>query len=377
MRGRLPTYLLLCFFGLMSTYAEARGSGGVSKTKHPVTNVLVQKTRSSTKPSQGQIRQYTNAKLGFTLPVPVNAKVIERKGTNQTSIRSRKGYVINIQAGPKRPELALAQMAKLLEAKYLGEGKPWESRGRDGPRKIAGMSAHEVLYRGTGSTTRLVVARGDVNDYVFIFIASAYAFKRLDTEFEWLLENFRPNPNDVTISKTHRVLEKNGSSEPRGAKRFAEPHYGYTIEYPAAWEMSKPANMTTMFSGRDGTPEYAAIVTIQNIKPPGAKNSNEAGAKVLNQMKVSLGKAVKQLIVLEDKKWMYSKLGKMQVGRQLLINYKHQGVVFQKRMIVMPRLRDTVVHIWSYTAPKLQYVSLKPRADIMLRSWTILMDNNK
>ena len=265
-------------------------------------------------------------------------------------------------------------MATLLEAKYLGEGKPWESRGKDGTRKISGMPAHEVVYRGTGSNTRLIIARGKVNDYVFIFIASANAFKALELEFEWLLKNFKPNAEDFIRTEKQQLVHKNTKRETIRANRFAEPRYGYTIEYPAAWEMSKPANMTTMFSGRDGTPDYAAIVAIQNIRPPGASSPNEAAIQALNQLKTSLGAAVNKITILEDKEWTYRRAGKTLIGRQLLVSYKHQSVIFQKRLIAMPRSQGTVVHVWSYTAPKSQYVNLQPQVDRMLRSWKILED---
>ena len=60
------------------------------------------------------------------------------------------------------------------------------------------------------------------------------------------------------------------------------------------------------------------------------------------------------------------------MGRQLLLSYKHAGVIFDKRMIVLPRFEGTVVHVWSYTAPRAQYSSLHPKAERILRSWTIL-----
>ena len=162
-----------------------------------------------------------------------------------------------------------------------------------------------------------------------------------------------------------------------GAKRFAEPGYGYTIEYPVAWEMSKPASMATMFSGREGTPDYAAIVGIQNIAPLGAKSPNEAAKRALNQLKASLGNAVRNFTVLEDRDWTYARRGTTLVGRQLLVSYKHAGVIFQKRIIVVPRSEGTVAHVWSYTAPRTQYVSLRPHAERILHSWTILSEVRK
>ena len=168
-----------------------------------------------------------------------------------------------------------------------------------------------------------------------------------------------------------------GPKAKTGVKRFAEPGYGYTIEYPVAWKMSKPASMATMFSGREGTPDYAAIVGIQNIAPLGAKSPNEAAKRALNQLKASLGNAVRNFTVLENRDWPYVRQATTLMGRQLLMSYKHAGVVFQKRMIVLPRFEGTVVHVWSYTAPRTLYASLHPKAERILRSWIILTEARK
>lgn len=328
-------------------------------------------------PSADKPRHYASAKLGFTAAVPPGAEVVERKGTNQISIRSRKGYVINIQVGPKRPEVPLARMSALLEAQYLGEGRPWSARGEERPLRAFGLPAHDVVYRGNGSKARVVVARGRVNDYVFIFIASERSFPALEVEFEWALANFQPDARDRIRGQA--VVQKAAAAPMTAtgtaAQRFAEPGYGYAINYPATWRMSKPASMTAMFSGREGSPEYAAVIGIQNIAPPGARNSDEAARRAFNQLKASLGNVVRNFRVLEDRDWTYSRNGAALVGRQLLAVYEHAGVQFQKRMIAVPRPRGSVAHVWSYTAPRSQYASLQPHAERMLRSWTILTED--
>ena len=139
-------------------------------------------------------RHYTNAKFGFTMTVPPGAEVAEREGTNQISVRSRKGYVINVQVGPKRPDIPLARMSTLLEPKYLGEGKPWSTRVKEWSMEVAGLTAYNVVYRGTSSKARVVVARGKVNDYVFIFIASS------------ILPYVTAYPDDITFFDQFMVI---------------------------------------------------------------------------------------------------------------------------------------------------------------------------
>lgn len=253
-----------------------------------------------------------------------------------------------------------------------------------------GLPAHDVIYRGTGSKARVVVARGEVNDYVFIFIAPERVFPALEAEFDWSLTNFQPHaqdrpqgrvqakaaPQPVTPAAPTPAMSPT-MGKAGTAQRFAEPGYGYAITYPAAWEMSKPAAMAAMFSGREGSPEYAAIIGIQNIAPPGAKNPGEAARRAFNQLKASLGNAVRNFQVIEDADWTYSRPGTTLIGRQLLVTYDHAGAQYQKRMIVVPRPTGPVAHVWSYTAPRAQYASLAPHAERMLRSWTILTEARK
>ena len=329
------------------------------------------------KKAKKPLRQYSNVQLGFTVVVPPSAEVRERKGTNQISIRSRKGYVINIQSGPKRPEIPLSRMPSLLEAKYLGEGKPWKTRGNGRLIKVAGMPSHNVTYQGAGSKTRLVIARGQSIDYVFIFIAPEQTFKRLEVEFEWVLNNFKLNPEDTTIQNRQQAAQNQSGAKEIRTQRFSEPGYGYEIEYPSDWDLIKSKGMAATFSGRKGTLDHAAIIGIQNIEPPDASNPNQAAQLAFNQMKTSLIKAVTNFNILEDKAWAYELAGTKLAGRHLLIVYEHAGITFKKRMIVLPRLKGTVVHAWSYTAPQAQYAALQPHAERMLKSWKIVIDKEK
>ena len=381
MMRRLVATLLLPLMAMLAASVDASESALLSKKKQVVGAQKKAKVVASLRGPTAKPRHYTNTKFGFTMAVPPGAEVAEREGTNQISVRSRKGYVINVQVGPKRPDVPLASMSRLLEPKYLGEGKLWSARGEDRPLEIAGLPAHDVVYRGTGSKARVVVARGPVDDYVFIFIASERAFPALEAEFRWALMNFQPHAQD---RPQRTVNVKPGTLAPSAGPpamievhRFAEPGYGYTIEYPVSWKMSKPASMVIMFSGREGSSDYAAIVGVQNIAPLGAKNPNEAAKRTLSQLKASLGNTVRNFTVLEDRDWTYTRGGTTLMGRQLQVSYKHAGVIFQKHMIVVPRFEGTVAHVWSYTAPRTQYASLRPQAERILRSWTILTEARK
>lgn len=363
MIGRHWAVIALPVLVALAATAEASEWARLSKQDQGAKPVAAQ-------PQHTGAKLYTSKQLGFSMAVPPGGDIVEREGTNQVSVRARKGYVINVQVGPKRPQVPLPRMSTLLEVKYLGDGKPWSARGADRPLEVAGLPAHDVAYTGTGSKARVVVARGQVNDYVFIFIAPERAFKKLEPEFEWVLTNFEPNAKDRALPVVAVTPAETGA--PAATQRFQEPGYGYVIDYPAQWKLSKPGAMATVFSGPEGSPDYAAIIGIQNIAPPGAKDPNEAARRAFNQLRASLGNAVGDMQVIEDRPWTYARPGLRLVGRQMVVTYRHAGAVFQKRMIVVPRPTGSVAHIWSYTAPQAQYAGLQPAADSMLQSWTIL-----
>ncbi len=377
MSKRLIPNILLILILLIPIPSSGDGLNGISGNQQLAAAQSSSHGGKFFKKGRDPLRQYSNVQLGFTVVVPPSAEVRERKGTNQISILSRKGYVINIQSGPKRPEIPLSRMPSLLEAKYLGEGKPWKTRGNVRLMRVAGMPSHNVTYQGAGSKTRLVIARGQSTDYIFIFIAPEQTFKRLESEFEWVLTNFKLNTKATAIQNRQHAAQNQLGVRYIKTQRFSEPGYGYVIEYPSGWDLIKSKGMAATFSGRKGTLDHAAIIGIQNIEPPDANNPNQAAQLAFNQMKTSLIKAVTNFNVLEDKAWAYEQAGTKLAGRHLLIVYDHAGVTFKKRMIVLPRLKGTVVHAWSYTAPQSAYATLQPHAERMLKSWKIVMDNEK
>ena len=322
---------------------------------------------------------FTHPKLGFSVVAPPGAKIVENAETKQVTVRSHKGYAVNVQAGPSRPDIPLNRMSSLLEARYMGDGKPWTARGTEREVMVAGLSAYEVNYSGTNSYARVVVVRGAENDYVFIFMAPHHLFLKLGYEFDWVLLNFMPGPHDkIAVANAAKAPAAQPVAMPAKAakalskQRFSAPGFGYEIEYPADWELNKPAEMAAMFSGREGTPAYAAIVGVQNIQPVGANSGDEAATRAFNQLTSSLGNAVRELKVLSDTPWTYQRDGKRLIGRQVTVSYLHAGHHFRKQLIVIPRPTGTVAHVWSYTAPEPQFASFQPIAADMLSSWRIL-----
>ena len=381
MRNRLVTAMALC--ALLPASALAQQQTGPQSAR------LNGGSIAGSVPKQPVAQVYMHPDLGFRVVAPPGATIADKADGRQIAIRSRRGYAVNLQTGASRPDIPLARMSSLLEAKYLGEGKPWSARGTDRAMTVGGMPAHDVMYSGSNTKARVVVARGQVNDYVFIYMAPQDQFVNLSHEFNWILDNFQPSPKDMAKpAPAISTAPEPAPMKPRAAAAsatgptamarsgasaaFSEPGFGYVIEYPGDWDLSMPAERAAMFSGRQGTPEYAAIIGVQNIQPAGARSGDESVTRALNQLKASLGNAVRDLRVLGDQPWTYQRDGRRLVGRQIAVSYTHGGERFRKLLIAIPRPTGTVAHVWSYTAPEGQFASFQPIAKQMLDSWRIL-----
>ncbi len=310
-------------------------------------------------------RIYTHPVKGFSIVIPPGAEIIERGETKQLTMRSRTGYAVNIQSGPAQNQIPLNRMSAVLEAKYLGQGKPWSHKIGAHQANVGGLPAYAVDYAGRNSKTRVVVSRGATNDFVFIFVAPENEFVNLEKEFSWILERFRPGADDLRA-----VLASIANKQLR-TRRFAEPGFGYSMDYPEAWEVTNPSEMSAMFSGKEGSKAYAAIIGVQNIEPPGATDGMDAAKRALSQLKGALSNAVRRLKFEGEVAWAYKRGGMTLQGRQLSATYDHGGRKFRKLMIVVPRPSGSIAHIWSFTAPEKEFAEFKPTAERMLASWTI------
>lgn len=141
-----------------------------------------------------QVQTYLHPVRKFTLAIPPGMEVFERGETVQVSIRSRQGYKINVQTGDAKPKVSLVQMTAKLEAQYLGPGKPWSQKTNQRTLSVAGLAANETIYEGAGTRVRVVIARGEKSDFVFMFFAPRETYESLASKFDWILANFQPNP---------------------------------------------------------------------------------------------------------------------------------------------------------------------------------------
>ena len=148
---------------------------------------------------------YTHPKNGFVVIAPPGARISDKAKGQQISIRSNKGYAVNLQSGLARPDIPLARMSALLEEKYLGDGKIWTARTKERRLIVAGLPAYETIYVGNSMRTRVIITRGNTNDSVFIFIAPNRHFDTLQHEFNWIVDNFKPGYEDVVAKKKPKL----------------------------------------------------------------------------------------------------------------------------------------------------------------------------
>ncbi len=324
-------------------------------------------------PSQKkQIRSYLHPIRKFTIAIPPGADFTEKGEAVQVTIRSRKGFMINIQTGDANPKATLSEMVAKLEAQYLGQGKPWSRKINEGPSTVAGLEGLEAQYEGAGTRVKVIIARGRKTDFVFMFFAPQDLFDKLKPEFEWVLANFRPSPADLMTAAEPRP--QSAKAVPKAAaktKRFSEPGYGYTIQYPGDWVATKTSATIATFSGKEGTTAFQAVIAIQNVQPPSAKTPEQAVQQALVGMIASLRNKAVDVSIIGEQPLTY-KNGQINLaGRQMVVAFTHAGQRYRRWALVLLRPTGTVAHIWSYTAPNKQYETFWPLADAMLQSWTI------
>lgn len=322
-----------------------------------------------------QVQTYLHPVRKFTLAIPPGMEVFERGETVQVSIRSRQGYMINVQTGDAKPKVSLAQMTAKLEAQYLGPGKPWSQKTSQRTLSVAGLAANEVIYEGAGTRVRVVIARGQKSDFVFMFFAPRGAYESLASKFDWILANFQPNPAERLTAAGGGPSPGAGAKTGIAPKRFAEPGYGYSIQYPGDWVVSLSSANTATFSGKKGTDAFHAIVSIQNVKPPEAKTPAQATLRALADLKASLSREASNVVFVGEQPLTYKNENLILEGRQIIVTYTFAGERYRKWALVVPRPSGTVAHIWSYTAPDSRFRTFRPFADAMLKSWTIRPGN--
>jgi hypothetical protein len=357
--------------------AHAQTQGGASGGQQPEIRMLPG--------DEDRARLYEHPIRGYTIAVPAGTRLGERGRKKDLFVQSRRGFVVTVQTGDANRSLDLGMMAARLENQYLGTGKPWTRKLGDREITVAGLKAYDGVYEGSNTRTRVVIARGAETDFVFVFRASPNNFIEMESDFNWMLENFRPAAGEriaEPVAPEGALAEADGATareetevaaltEAGGGRVFADPDVGYAIRHPSDWVVAQPSEFTTMFSGPQGGPAYYATVSVQNVRPPAAIDPADAVAKVVENLHSQLKRGAQDLQFLEDSAYVHDKGGVALAGRQFVVSYMREGRVYRQWTVVAPRDEGTIAHVWSYAAPNDDFDRFRPLAQAMLESWRI------
>lgn len=332
---------------------------------------------------------YVDPRERFTLTIPPSADSAKPTEKLDLSIRSRSGYVINLQTAPAKPDLTMEAMRGKLEEKYLGDTKIWLEKLSEEYVKMAGLPTFDGLYQGNRTRTRVVIARGRRTEFVFMFFSPPDLYEQLVHEFDSVLASFRPAlseawaepaPAPVAAKPPAAAMPQAAAKEaapapqPIAQRRFAVPKFGFSIDYPADWEARQTSESSVIFSGAKDSPAYYATVSIQNASP-GATGASTAPARavgaVLADLKSQLAAAPGGVTYIGERPYRYERNGLRLPGHEFLVTYVRGAQRFKQLTVIVPRPDGTVVHIWSYASPENLFQAYRAIAEDMLKSWTI------
>lgn len=316
--------------------------------------------RLADRPPQGEGNHYVHSTLGFSLRQPAGTKAIEPKdGGSDLVLESPQGYAITVQSGRTDTKAGFRDLAGRLEERYLGPNKRWTQKLGERTFVIAGRPAYDALYEGSGARARVVIWRGPDRDYVFMFFAAAQVFDAQGDQFDLVLDSFRPGGDSAAAAKPAA-----------GGQRFQGGDLGYGFDYPADWAVTRSGPHAIALSGREGTPGFAATVTVQNVSP--AVAPAQAGAAVAANLKSQLKAGAGQVQFLYDAAFPYSRGPVRAEGIQFVAAFEHQGQRYRQWTVIVPRPGGSAVHVWSYTATETRFDEFRGAAETVLGSFQLI-----
>lgn len=327
-------------------------------------------------PTPGQVYEHPSRKYAITLPA--DARLRQPGESVDIAIDSDKGYGVILQSSDIGTGMTISEMAATLEAAYLGPDKPWTRKTRQEVALVAGLVSFNGYYEGAGARYRVVITRGQVSSYTFIFRARTQFFDELEPEFDWILHTFRPAPGDVPPTptapdKAHPVAPVNQG--PAGAaptiRRFAEDRLGYSVDYDPDWILERPSGEAILLSGPEGTDAFYATVSIQNVAPPPAESAVQAASMIMDQIRAQFDKRLKDVAFARQGPYIYKKDDVFLLGQEFVVSYTQNGQPYRQWSLVIPRPDGKVAYLWSYRAPAEHFDRHLQKAEAILRSWSI------
>ncbi|MCG8510334.1 MAG: hypothetical protein MI741_13985, partial [Rhodospirillales bacterium] len=325
---------------------------------------------------------FTHPTRKYSVSIPDDARIREPGGNVDIAIDSDKGFGVILQSSDIGPNTSISEMAATLESAYLGPKKAWQRKVGQEISLVAGLVSFNGYYEGDGASYRVVIVRGQVNTYTFIFRARTESFAEFDAEFSWMLQHFRPGPGDLPPetpssattapppSETMSTPENNDALQ--GGRKFAELRLGYSLEYDVEWILERPSPEAIMLSGPEGSDAFFATVSVQNVAPPHAESPVQAASQIMDQLHDQFEKGAKEVVFSHEAPYIYQKDETFLLGRELGVTYVKDGERLRQWTIVVPRPNGKVAHIWSYRAPAAMFERFLPVAQSILSSWTIV-----
>ncbi|MBT3358441.1 MAG: hypothetical protein HN403_02300 [Rhodospirillales bacterium] len=314
----------------------------------------------------------------YSLPIPADARARHPGGNVDIAIDSDKGFGVILQSAAVRPGASISEMAATLEAAYLGPDKAWRSKVGQHITLLSGLVAFNGYYAGNGARYRVVITRGQINTYTFVFRAREKFFEGFEKDFDKILQDFKPAPGDMPSPPAQVSAEAPAQEKPAAAedgpavRKFGEWRLGYSIEYDADWIFERPSPEAIMFSGPEGTEAFFATVSIQNVAPPNAETSAQAASMIMDDIRVQFEKDAVDVVFEGDGPYIYRKGDVFILGHEFSVSYSDNQRRFKQWSLVLPRSDGRVAHIWSYRAPIESFARHLQVARNMVQSWTIM-----
>lgn len=154
---------------------------------------------------------------------------------------------------------------------------------------------------------------------------------------------------------------------------FGPKGWGYSIDYPKDWVKAEPSDYSVVFSGREGTAGFNTTVSIQNVRTP--ENDKQAAVAIeMSRLEGRMREQTAGLEILTRQTFLYDKNGIKLLGGQLVAEFSRKGENFRQWIIVLPRQKAPILHVWIYTGPVEDFPQALPTARAMLDSWVIRPD---
>ena len=147
---------------------------------------------------------------------------------------------------------------------------------------------------------------------------------------------------------------------------------GFSISYPKSWSVERANGPFVIISGKKGTPAYFATVNIQNVyKKEGSEDITQSTQNVVEDLKQQLKQADPNASFPSQGAYVYSQEGIILNGLQFTVLYEREGRKYRQWNVVLARLDNNIVHIWSYAAPEDRYDRYGAIAGKMLETWKL------